>query len=151
MSSRQAHVIFIVDPGLETVVWAHRGGFRAQHDARVLPSGNLLLFDNGLHQQGSRVLEFEPRTMEIVWQYGRPNEDLFSPNLSTAERLLNGNTLITESDRGRALEVTSLGDIVWEWRTPHTVVEDGTEMISMVPEMLRLPPDTDISWAVRPR
>ena len=32
-----------------------------------------------------------------------------------AQRLPNGNTLITESDAGRVFEVTEGGDIVWEF------------------------------------
>ena len=32
--------------------------------------------------------------------------------------LLNGNTLITESNEGRIIEVTNTGDIVWEFLNP---------------------------------
>ena len=53
----------------------------------------------------------------------------FSSNISGAQRLANGNTLITEGAGGRVFEVTSDRQIVWEWmnapaagaRTPGTV------------------------------
>jgi hypothetical protein len=35
-----------------------------------------------------------------------------------ADRLPNGNTLIVESDAGRAFEVTAEGEIVWEFLNP---------------------------------
>jgi hypothetical protein len=38
--------------------------------------------------------------------------------MDNAQRLLNGNTLITESSFGRFFEVTREGAIVWEYVTP---------------------------------
>jgi hypothetical protein len=45
-----------------------------QHDPRPLPNGNLLIFDNGPHRRDhpapySRVIEVDPRTRAIVWEY----------------------------------------------------------------------------------
>jgi outer membrane protein assembly factor BamB len=61
----------------------------------------------------SRVLEINPVTLEVVWTYRAAN--FFSTNISSAQRLPNGNTLITEGAPGRVFEVTSSGDIVWEY------------------------------------
>ena len=58
-----------------------RGPWLAQHDPDILANGNILLFDNlgnFLEADGSdaeagggrsRVLEFDPSTMAIAWQY----------------------------------------------------------------------------------
>jgi len=43
----------------------------------------------------------------------------FSPNISGAQRLWSGNTLICEGLTGRIFEVTPAGDIVWEYISPH--------------------------------
>ncbi|HJP05426.1 MAG: hypothetical protein QGG67_07840 [Gammaproteobacteria bacterium] len=40
--------------------------------------------------------------------------------------LPNGNTLITESDRGRLLEVSPAGEIVWEYVNPDRGGPDNT-------------------------
>ena len=56
------------------------------------------------------------RTLELVWSYAGPN--FFSTNISGAQRLPNGNTLITEGAGGRLFEVTAEGDIVWEYVHP---------------------------------
>lgn len=44
----------------------------------------------------------------------------FSPHVSSAQRLLNGNTLITEGADGRIIEVTKENKIAWEYISPYT-------------------------------
>jgi hypothetical protein len=43
----------------------------------------------------------------------------YSPFISSAQRLPNGNTLITEGSNGRLLEVTREHEIVWEYINPY--------------------------------
>jgi Arylsulfotransferase (ASST) len=73
---------------------------------------------------GSRVLEIDPSTEQIVWQYtaedsGRPPWTFHSSFVSNAQRLPNGNTLITEGMHGRIFQVTRTGRVVWEYLTPY--------------------------------
>jgi hypothetical protein len=121
------------------------------HHAHMIPkglpgAGNILVFDNGgaagygspnpgaptgewhALREYSRVVEFDPITLKIVWQYTARtagfepfSEDtrFFSHYRSSAQRLPNGNTLITESDDGRLFEVTPDCEIVWEYISPY--------------------------------
>ncbi len=109
-----------------------------QHDAHIIPAGlpgagNLLVFDNqgaGGYPPapltvtgGSRVLEIDPITKEIVWQYigpdsGDPGWSFKSTHISNARRLPNGNTFIVEGQYGRFFQVTPKGEIVWEYVNP---------------------------------
>ena len=43
----------------------------------------------------------------------------FSPYISGARRLPNGNTLITEGNFGRIFQVTTEGEVVWEYINPY--------------------------------
>lgn len=113
-----------------------------QHHAHLIPwglpgEGNILVFDNGggagfgtllgiptypnKYRLYSRVIEFDPVHLEIVWEYERrtpqPGEyyPFYSFYISGAQRLANGNTLITEGSTGRVFEVTSSGELVWEY------------------------------------
>lgn len=106
-----------------------------QHDAQIIPAGlpgagNLLVFDNQGEAGyppvelpttgGSRVLEIDPVTRQIVWQYtaedsGQPSWGFRSTHISAARRLPNGNTFIDEGQSGRLFQVTRDGDIVWEY------------------------------------
>ena len=114
---------------------------------RGLPGeGNILVFDNGgrggygdpnpgaltghnnVIRPYSRVIEFDPNTLEIVWEFnaqlagGAPlvhDSRFYSILVSSAQRLPNGNTLITEGSDGRFIEVNQDCDIVWEYISPY--------------------------------
>jgi hypothetical protein len=115
------------------------GQIIGQHNAHIIPkglpgAGNLLVFDNGgssgygfstpiapdgtgaFARASSRVLEINPVTLQLVWSYNGPR--FFSTNISGAQRLVNGNTMITEGASGRLMEVTKEGKIVWEYINP---------------------------------
>ncbi len=67
-----------------------------------------------------------------VWTYSEgPDGSFFSPIVSSVQRLPNGNTLIGEGSTGRAFEVTSAGEIVWEYVNPvdagDTILHQGDE------------------------
>ena len=96
-----------------------------QHAPTPLANGNILVFDNGPHRLDesfpfSRVLEVNPNTNQIVWKYQEANPyNFYSPRISNAQRLPNGNTLINEGFFGRLFEVTPEGEVVWEYVNPH--------------------------------
>ena len=120
------------------------GQIIGQHHPHIIPKGlpgegNLLVFDNGgqagygapnpgaptgvnsVGRIGSRVLELNPVTFEVVWEYAIPGQErilFFSQYVSSAQRLPNGNTLITEGAIGRVFELTPNKEIVWEYVSP---------------------------------
>lgn len=128
------------------------GWIIGQHHAHMIPrglpgEGNILVFDNGgfagygnpnpgavtghnyALRDYSRILEFDPITLEIVWQYTyqeagylpkMTNYKFYSPLISAAQRLPNGNTFITEGSGGRLIEVTARHEIVWEYISPYS-------------------------------
>ncbi|MQG76630.1 MAG: aryl sulfotransferase [SAR202 cluster bacterium] len=126
LSFRQTSTILIIDKPTGDVNWRFGPGeFSHQHNPTELENGNFLVFDNGEHRiRGScysRVVELDPKTNEIVWQYrGDPPLSLFSTGISGAQRLPNGNTLICDGRTGRLVEVTTEGEIVWEYMNPET-------------------------------
>jgi hypothetical protein len=128
-----------------------------QHHAHLIPkglpgAGNLLVFDNGgasgygftnpiapdgkgaFVRPTSRVLEINPVTLELVWSYSNPR--FFSTNISSAQRLPNGNTLIAAGAGGRMFEVTKEGAIVWEYMYP---VFSGANSSNAVYRAYRVP------------
>ncbi len=65
------------------------------------------------------MIELNPFTEKIEWQYtAEPPQLFFSETRGSAQRLPNGNTLITESDKGRVFEITRRGELVWEFYSP---------------------------------
>lgn len=138
VSLREVNVIAVVDPATPSVRWAHKGPWRAQHDPCVTDDGNVLLFDNQGARGYSRVLEWNPRAEAIEWSFeGEPNESFFSVLCGTAQRLANGNTLVTETCHGRAFELTREGTVVWEFALGSRVV-DGVRVVPALFEVERL-------------
>ena len=115
----------------------------AQHDSRWLPATpagelRLLVFNNGLKRPGGEeyssveelVLPFDGergfRREEgrpfgpsgPAWSYADKGR-FYSAFISGAQRLPNGNTLICEGAKGRLLEVTADGRVVWDFWNPH--------------------------------
>ncbi|SHK44231.1 aryl-sulfate sulfotransferase [Desulforamulus aeronauticus] len=152
ISKQTGKVVWKVGPYYDTSEELKKlGWIIGQHHAHMIPrglpgEGNILVFDNGgwagygapnpssptgaknALRDYSRVLEFDPTTLEIIWQY-TPSEAgylhpvdsnrFYSPFISGAQRLPNGNTLITEGSGGRLIEVTPDHEIVWEYISPY--------------------------------
>jgi outer membrane protein assembly factor BamB len=93
-----------------------------QHHASALANGNVQIFDNGMHRRGnprSAIVEVDPKTSKVVWTYtSNPDIQFFSAHISSAERQPGGNVLVCEGAPGRVFEVTSKGEVVWEWINP---------------------------------
>ena len=70
----------------------------------------------------------------------------YSRYISGQERQPNGNTLITESEAGRAVEITPEGQIVWQFHNPGRG-GDQDQYIATLPEVLRLPADFAAHWS----
>jgi len=64
-------------------------------------------------------------------------ERFYSPFISSAQRLPNGNTLITEGSDGRIFEVTREHETVWEYISPYWGT--GRHALNMVYRAYRAP------------
>lgn len=148
---RTGKIVWQLGPDYSKPEVKHLGWIIGQHHAHIIPKGlpgegNLLVFDNGgwagyglpnpaspygsknAWRDYSRILEINPVTLEIEWQYTpgsagylQPMDSyrFYSPYISSAQRLPNGNTLITEGADGRIFEVTAEHEIVWEYISPY--------------------------------
>ncbi|MBW2063548.1 MAG: aryl-sulfate sulfotransferase [Deltaproteobacteria bacterium] len=101
------------------------------HDAHLIEpglpgEGNMLIYDNSMYRYISRAVEVDITTGDIVWQ-SEPDFGIegyvngrvhFSPFISGADRLPNGNTLICSGGNGVVFEVTKDRETVWHWVRP---------------------------------
>jgi len=92
------------------------------HCVTPMANGHYLIFDNGTERptrQNSRVIELDPKQDKIVWEYKSKSPNSFMSNYQgAAQRLPNGNTLITSSNNGHVFEVTKDKKVVWEFVNP---------------------------------
>jgi len=125
-------------------------------------AGNILIFDNGgyggfgapnpsapfgvnnVKRDYSRILEINPLNLKIVWEYNtnkagnRDKPKFYSDYVGSAQRLPNGNTLITEGAFGRIFEVTPKYETVWEYISPYY---NKKENFNLVYRAYRVPYD----------
>lgn len=124
VSFRHLDTIMIVARESGEILWHLRDQtWGHQHNADILPNGNITLFANGMNNLyqplHSRALEIDPATGAIVWQFIDPQRwTFFSPVMSGVQRLANGNSLICEALSGRVFEVDAQGGIVWDYIAP---------------------------------
>ncbi len=82
-----------------TIVNDPLGFFSAQHFARRLSNGHILMYDDGIRHspQQSRAVEYAldtvANTATMVWQY-IPSPRVFTEVVGSAQRLANGNTVV---------------------------------------------------------
>ena len=127
VSFRAIHTIGIIDKATGKWLWKYRDDkMGGQHDPQVLPNGSILVFDNGTQRRfngvlpSSRVIEINPNTNKTEWVYeDRPPFAFYSQQVSGAQRLPGGNTLICEGVRGRVFQVPQDGEVVWEYINPY--------------------------------
>jgi len=121
------------EPPLEPV-------FNTAHEIEMVSNDNgvwdrFLLFDNSEHRdpQVSKALEIaiwpEASTYYDAWEWTDPDLWMFNPWGGDADRLPNGNTLITDPygtiplqfpfPGARIVEVTPAGEVVWEMQIVH--------------------------------
>ncbi len=147
ISLRKLSIVAVIDLDREEVVWALSGLWKAQHMPRMLPGGTMMVFDNSGNEGRSRIVEVDPVTQSVEWLYkGATPEDFYTQMCGANHRLQNGNTLIVESDFGRAFEVTETGEIVWQFINPERAGRKQ-ELIGTLFDVRRIPPGFPISWA----
>jgi len=146
ISIRELDLLLVLDPRQGKIRWTLGPDItQRQHQPSLLDNNHLLVFDNGTFAGRSRVLELDPVTSKIVWSYQAPG--FFSPIRGGCQRLPNGNTLIVESERGRAFEVTPDKTLVWEFFNPDLKDPYMGRQRAPIYRMTRLP----VGFLVPPR
>lgn len=128
VSLRHLHMVFVMDPLAGIVKWHSTDPWIEQHDPDFTGDGWITVFDNnkdfshstgaqrGKMLGGSRVVAVQPHTGKMRVIYPNKDTNLFYTKLGgKLQKMENGNLLITETKAGRVFEVTSAGDLVWEW------------------------------------
>jgi len=123
LSLRNVNLLMVVDPRTHKVKWHQSGPWIKQHDPDFLPDGRISVFNNnndttdtGAVLGGSTILDVDPAGGLTSVRYGgRPTQAFYTRFRGKHQRLDNGNILITESLAGRAFEVDSMGNVVWEF------------------------------------
>jgi hypothetical protein len=119
VSMAMLDTIAILDVEKGVTRWSQQGPFGMQHSPRLALDGGIVLFNNFHAEERSSVLTLDPRTRRVTRTYTGPKDaPLYSKRSGRIQVLPNGNTLVVETDGGRALEITADGEVVWEFHSP---------------------------------
>jgi len=135
ISLRELDLIGIVDLEEGRLVWSWgQGILNKPHHPTLLANGNILVFDNGFDRKYSRVIELDPLTNQIVWECKADGQgyQFFTDTRGASQRLPNGNTLITVSNKGYVFEVTINKEVVWEFYNPETKGKERSAIYRMI-------------------
>jgi hypothetical protein len=131
-SGRNADLVVSIAPDFRALEWKIGNGPGAlalapedrpwgQHSVTALPGGGVLLFDNGFGRPGgeafSRALELTidlgANAARKTWEFRR-TPDVFSPLVSSVQRLDNGNTVVmfgmAEPGSGNSVEILEVSE-----------------------------------------
>lgn len=117
-------------------------------------AGGIMLFNNGLGRTDGNYSTVEvlfppesskgdyiwtPKTIygpaagQLVYKAPVPSE-FFSPNVSNAQRLPSGKTLICEGANGRMFEVDTMGNILWNYINPDAALVGPVSQGTLPPQ-----------------
>ena len=123
---RKVSTVIIINRSPGAIYWRLAAApLSGQPAPYIVANGQIRLFGNGPHRLDESfpfwsVLEIDPATKSIVWKFQEAiPANFFSPRISNARRLPNGNTLINEGWFGRFFEATPEGDVVWQYVNPY--------------------------------
>jgi hypothetical protein len=97
-----------------------------QHDARMLPDGEVTLFDDGanppIHSQSRAIriaLDFETHEARLVSSYTHPDPPLLSASQGNMQTLADGNTVVDYGGTPQISEYGSNGELLFDASLPY--------------------------------
>ena len=116
LSCRHGSLIFILDKKTKHIVYSlnqHsiKSQIQGQHGVQMLENGNLLIFDNGRYKEESRILELNPITKEIKYEY---KNNFFTKSQGYVQKIKDNTYLITQSELGKIVLIEN-NIVTWEY------------------------------------
>ena len=145
LSDMYFDMVFIMDPNTSEILWSYfqpELNGHGQHTARMQANGLITMIVNQCTlpdgTKYSKVIDLNPVTKNIEWEYIAPKPHSFNtPYEGSAQRLPNGNTLITVGSwrpndpdslqNNFVFEVTPAKEVVWKW-TPNISKLDDPDL-----------------------
>jgi len=122
VSIRNFDVVVEIDPATDAIVNVvgapgDHSVMNEQHNPMYIDGGTVLIADSshGGPTGADRVVEVDAETDEVVWAYDGTGSGTKLQWPRDADRLPNGNTLITDSRNNRVIEIDENGTVVWRY------------------------------------
>lgn len=112
VSSRSLNTLFVVDPVSAKVKWWRTGAYRRQHDPDWMQSGEILVFDNRMGLDSSRIVAIDPKTNAVRTLLDGDRTGFFSRIRGKVQYRDDGSLIVTSPQQGHAFETDAAGRVV---------------------------------------
>ena len=130
LSLREVAMVLVLDPDTRKIKWHRTGPWHLQHDAQFQPDGTITVFNNGhiswkrrgripLH---SNILRVNPANGEVSVVMGSEiseQADFYTERKGQHQILPGGEVLVVEAERGRVVQLSPQGEVLWEYINRH--------------------------------
>ena len=115
LSFRNNHLVAVVDPITKKLKWWSAGPWKFQHDPDFTLDGKISVYSNNTYYGRSEIIKIDPVSGIVENELEKGDLFFYSKYQGKHQYLPNGNLLIIIPDEGRAVQVTSAGDKVFEY------------------------------------
>lgn len=139
ISARSLNLVFVLDPETLRVKWWRIGLTQRQHDPDWAETGEIVVFDNRMNHDYSRVVALDVASPSVASVLLDGSQVQFFSRIRGKQQLLSGGYLIvTSPQQGEAFEVDATGTRVLEFANPAPGDSLSSHLIS---ELRWLPPE----------
>jgi hypothetical protein len=116
ISARELNLIFVMDPATLAIKWWRVGATIRQHDGDWGADGQISVFDNRMSRGYSTITRIDPSTFARTVAVDGRSMDLYSRHRGSHAPLPGGGWLISSTQQGRILEVSSDGEVALDFQ-----------------------------------
>lgn len=122
LSLRNLNYVAVLDPDTLELKWGQHGPWIRQHDPDFTAAGRIEVYNNNTGRGRSSITSIDPQTGDTQALFATGENPYYSGPQGKQQQLANGNYLILVADEGRAIELSSDGQKVFEYKN---MVRDG--------------------------
>lgn len=130
VSFRSNHLVAVIDPESKKLKWWRAGPWKYQHDPDFTSDGKISVYSNNTYFGRSEIIKIDPTTGKVENELENGDLFFYSKYQGKHQYLPNGNLLIVIPDEGRAVQVTSTGDKVFEYNNISTISDKYNEHLA---------------------
>ncbi|MGG7567371.1 arylsulfotransferase family protein [Rhodovulum sp. DZ06] len=138
VSVRSLNLVFVLDPDDLKVKWWRAGATRRQHDPDWTEDGEILVFDNRMSMDDSRIVAFDPASMAVRTVLDGDGYDFYTRVRGKQQLMPDGSLAVTSPQQGRAFERAPDGTLALELIN---LKPGGTDQVYTLSELKWLPTD----------
>jgi len=130
LSFRNNHLVAVVDPKTKKLKWWSTGPWKFQHDPDFTSDGKISVYSNNTDYGRSEIIKIDPVSKNVENELEKGDLFFYSKTQGKHQYLPNGNLLIIMPDEGRAVQVTSEGNKVFEYNNVSAISKQYNEHLA---------------------